>query len=194
MYIFHILQVCLTLCMHVHRVHAFSILKTKGAFIIIVSLIRLQHSSPSSVQSCDMQYTVMMYTFWSSCSSWTFTLFMLRPHASTHSSISYSKLLSRLCCFIIDYRADTFWCVSTQHGLVWLQRSAAFVRLAVMKRLSNAARISDCSLQRHTGARAFCGLKPAEVFFPEVPLMCHTPPVSSADKGSLGTAFNCSTL
>lgn len=51
--------------------------------------------------------------------------------------ISYSKLLSRLCCFIIDYRPDTLqMCVNTANS-----NHLALFKLAVIERLSNVTQI-----------------------------------------------------
>lgn len=58
--------------------------------------------------------------------------------ALQHFSISYFKLLTRLRCFTIDYRADTVWCLWTQRDPEW---SVPSVGLTVIKALPDVARI-----------------------------------------------------
>ena len=115
MYLYH-------LCMHMNVHILYSPRVYEYCCICAWVCIMYAFSIPSSAGSCDMQCrnNVSKHSY--------------PPHAvyattaRKHSSINFSNLLSRLCCFIIDYSVDTLVCVNTA-GLVCLQWAAPSVRL-----------------------------------------------------------------
>lgn len=150
--------------LHSHNLESFPLSRTPGGW---------NPYNCFKVETCKAE---IMHT---SIHPWPIDLHAVRsPTARQHSSISYSKLLSRLCCFIIDYRVwYPLMCVNTA-GLCLSSAIGSLCQIDCGRKIIKSSRIRCVLCKATLVFKHFCRLKRVEFCFFKSLRMCHTHPYS----------------